>query len=36
MGLKVITIFNNIDRVKISEKGIIENGLLKLLNRFIR
>ena len=36
IGLKAITIFDNIDRVKIGEKGIIENSLLKLLDGFIR
>jgi hypothetical protein len=36
IGLKAIAIFNDIDRVKIGEKGIIKNGLLKLLNRFAR
>jgi hypothetical protein len=36
MRLKVITIFDDINKIKISEKGIIENSLLKLLNGFIR
>ena len=34
--LKAITVFNDIDRVKIGEKRITVNSLLKLLNRFAR
>jgi Holliday junction resolvasome RuvABC ATP-dependent DNA helicase subunit len=36
MEPKAIAIFDNINRVKIGKKGIIENGLLKLFNRFIK
>jgi hypothetical protein len=36
MGPKAIAIFDDIDRVKIGEKGITENGLLKLLDGFAR
>ena len=36
MGPKAIAIFDDIDRIKIGEKGITENGLLKLLDGFAR
>jgi len=36
IGPKVITVFNNINKVKIGKKGIIVNSLLKLLNRFAK
>ena len=36
MGPKAIAVFDDIDRVKIGEKGITVNGLLKLLDGFAR
>jgi hypothetical protein len=33
---KAIAVFDNINRVKIGEKKVIINSLLKLLDRFIR
>lgn len=36
MGLKAIAIYDDIDRVQLSEKEITENGLFKLLDGFAR